>query len=437
MRNNKPFTRLNPEEIDARFNSMSKKFQILSVAEIKSGIQKAFMRQTKPHELLLKELLSQVQNIDFNQIADKETVKQKDFVVIVVSELKKLAAANDWGICTRHGNIYLYNGAYWRVVDKEHFQSFLGDVAQQMGVAQLDARYHRFKDELLKQFLSDGYMDMPSRSKNKVLVNVLNGTLVVTDGNYQLNDHDRNDFLTYQLPFEYNPDTEHPLFQRFLNRVLPNVEAQQVLAEYVGYVFAQSLKLEKVLILYGSGANGKSVFFDVVNALFGHENVSNYSLQNLTRYDSYQRASLENKLVNYASEINGRLEASIFKQLASGEPVEARQIYGQPFTMTNYARLIFNCNELPKETEQTHAFFRRFIIMPFDVTIPAEEQDPELASKIISTELSGVLNWALSGLERLMRNKRFTCCDAITRQLEQYQRESDSVAKRIKYSGKY
>src|SRR5690606_24227191 len=114
-------------------------------------------------------------------------------------------------------------------------------------------------------------------------------------------------------------------------------ERQRVLAEYLGFVFikhgSNALKEEKALILYGTGANGKSVFFEVVNALLGTDNVSSCSLQSLTNDNGYFRAKLANKLVNYASEINGNLEASIFKQLVSGEPVEARLPYGQPFIL--------------------------------------------------------------------------------------------------------
>ena len=93
-------------------------------------------------------------------------------------------------------------------------------------------------------------------------------------------------------------------------------------------------------------------------------------MQSLTNENGYFRAKLANKLVNYASEINGKLESAIFKQLVSGEPVEARLPYGEPFTLKQYAKLIFNCNELPKDVEHTNAYFRRFLIIPFDVTIP-------------------------------------------------------------------
>ena len=212
---------------------------------------------------------------------------------------------------------------------------------------------------------------------------------------------------------------------------MPDVERQRVLAEYLGFVFikhgSNRLKEEKALILYGTGANGKSVFFEVVNALLGAENVSSYSLQSLTNDNGYFRAKLANKLVNYASEINGKLEASIFKQLVSGEPVEARLPYGQPFILKQYAKLIFNCNELPKDVEHTNAYFRRFLIVPFDVTIAPQEQDKNLHTKIIESELSGVFNWVLEGLNRLLEQKRFSDCEAAQRAVEQYRIESDSV----------
>ena len=93
----------------------------------------------------------------------------------------------------------------------------------------------------------------------------------------------------------------------------------------------------------------------------------------------------------------------------------------------NYARLIFNVNELPKDIEHTHAYFRRFILVPFSVTIPEAEQDKELHLKIIRNELPGVLNWVLDGLTRLVAQKGLTKCELIDKQIEKYQRESDSV----------
>ena len=327
--------------------------------------------------------------------------------------------------------IYLYNGAYWNNLEKEVFQKFLGEAAEKMNVTKFTARFYEFREKLIKQFISTAYLQTPEPTKGAVFINMENGTFEVTNKGTKLRPFDRDNFLTYRLPFPYSPEAKAPLFQAYLNRVLPDIERQKVLSEYLGYVFIKNgdnnLKEEKALILYGSGANGKSVFFEIVNALFGVENVCNYSLQSLTDTAGYYRAMIANKLVNYASEINGNLETSIFKQLVSGEPVEARLPYGKPMQIKQYAKLIFNCNELPKEVEHTNAYFRRFLIIPFDVTIPEHEQDKQLHTKIIESELSGVFNWVIEGLNRLLEQKKFSHCEAAKQAVEKYKTQSDSV----------
>jgi putative DNA primase/helicase len=385
-----------------------------------------------PHAEVLANLTGMIEPVDFRELAEldeNENLGSRHFLIITVDQVLRLAKKNQWGLCRQHDFIYLYNGAFWRRLDAEELKVFLGEAAEKMGVDKFKAQHFLFREQLYKQFLALAHLPRPERPKDVVLVNLLNGTFEITPQGTRLREFNPADFLTYQLPFEYNPEAEAPMYQAYLDKVQPDRDRQKILAEYLGYLFIQpqTLKLEKTLLLYGTGANGKSVFFEAVNALLGSENVSSYSLQNLTRHDGYQRAELANKLVNYASEINGNLEASIFKQLVSGEPVEARQIYGKPFTLTNYAKLIFNCNELPKDVEHTNAYFRRFLIIPFDVTIPEGEQDRQLAQKVIASELPGVFNWVLQGLNRLLEQKQFTDCQAVREARQQYERQSDSV----------
>jgi putative DNA primase/helicase len=235
----------------------------------------------------------------------------------------------------------------------------------------------------------------------------------------------REDGLTYQLPFEYQEGANCEFFQEYLDRVLPDKDLQDILAEFIGYIFTKDLKLEKCLLLYGNGANGKSVFFEIINALLGSENVSNFSLGHLA--EEHNRALIATKLLNYGSEIKGGINSDIFKQLASGEPVQCRMKYGNSFMIRDYARLCFNCNELPREVEHTEAFFRRFLIIPFEVTIPEEERDPELAVDIITYELQGVFNWVLEGLKRLLFNRNFTYSEKVQQTVTTYKQQSDSV----------
>lgn len=362
---------------------------------------------------------------------DKLKLNLKHFLVISIENALLIAEKNHWGLCKNNDFIYLYNGTFWADIDKETFQKFLGEAAEQMGVAKFSARFYQFREQLFKQFLGTAYLPTPESNKDTVLINLQNGTFEISPQGTKLRTFNRTDFITYQLPFEYNPQAKAPLFEAYLNKVIPDKERQRVLAEFLGFVFikhgSNALKEEKALILYGTGANGKSVFFEIANALLGAENVSSYSLQSLTNDNGYFRAKLANKLVNYASEINGKLEASIFKQMVSGEPVEARLPYGQPFMLKQYAKLIFNCNELPKDVEHTNAYFRRFLIIPFDVTIPPHEQDKNLHTKIIEKELSGVFNWVLEGLNRLLEQRRFSDCEAAKRAVELYKTESNSI----------
>lgn len=385
------------------------------------------------HNKILERLLEQLTYIDFREQAGIDTddkLQKKHFLVCAIEHILNIAHSNNWSLCRNADFIYIYNGAYWSNISSEEMQLFLGMAAEKIGVEKFDARHYVFREQLYKQFLATAHMPKPEPPDNAVFVNLKNGTFEISQTNRILRAPDKADFITYQLPFEYNSQAKAPMFEAYLNRVQPDKANQAILAEYAGYLFIKNntLKLEKTLLLYGSGANGKSVFFDTITAILGNENVSEYSLQSLTDGNGYFRAMLLNKLLNYSSEISTKLNSAIFKQLVSGEPVEARLPHCKPFTLSNYARMIFNCNDLPKDVEHNEAYFRRFLIIPFDVTIPEHEQDKELSKKIITSELSGVFNWILQGLERLLKNKRFTHSESSSHQLEEYKKQSDNVS---------
>lgn len=391
-----------------------------------------------PHSSILEIIYDELEVIDIKEEAafdaEKDKIGFRHYLVSCIQELLRVANENGFGICSNDGRVYMFNGEFWKQVRKRDFEKFLSEAAEKMGVSKYISRLFSFKEQLMKQFLSEAIEPEGAKSDDylngKSLINLKNGTLEISGGDWKLRKPRMNDFMKYQLSYTYDEHAKCPMFDNFLNTVLPDVEQQMVLLEYLGYLFVKPnvLNLEKSLILYGTGANGKSVLFNIVNALLGgRENVSNYSLQNLTNESGYYRAMIGNKLVNYSSEINGRLEAAVFKQLVSCEPVDARLPYGEPFTLTNYAKLIFNCNTLPNVVENSHSFFRRFLILTFGVTIPVEEQDSQLAHKIIESELPGVLNRVLGGLDRLLSQRGFTKSIAVNRALNDYKEGDDTV----------
>ena len=381
---------------------------------------------------LLIKMLSKIVKVDFRELVgnggenDESKITKPDKVVCVVDHVLNLAIKNSWGLCKMNGFIYAYNGAFWELIDNDEFQGFLGDAAFIMGLSRNEAKYFGFQDNLFKQFMASARLTTDRINRRETLINLENGTFAIaSEEEWELRPFNRNDALTYQLPFEYNRSATAPGFHSYLDRVLPDKDLQAILAEFIGYIFIKNLKLEKCLLLYGSGANGKSVFFDIINALLGKENISNFSLGNLSEENN--RALISNKLLNYGSEIRSNIETDIFKQLVSGEPVQCRLKYGNSFILSDYAKLCFNCNELPKEVEHNEAFFRRFLIVPFDVTIPEGERDPELANEIIATELAGVFNWVLAGLKRVLFHRDFTRSEAASEALKTYKQQSDSV----------
>ncbi len=390
------------------------------------------IKPTLLHHQVLHALINELQVIDFKAVAGlkpDEPLKRNHQLIITNEQLLITAKKKDWALCVNENQVYLYNGEYWHHLSRQELNSFLGSAAEKLGINLYDARYHGFKTELVKQFMSSAYLPKPQKQGNEVLINLQNGTFAITPADQSIRAFDRGDFITYQLPFAFDDTATAPIFSDYLNTVLPDPKLQMILAEYVGYIFVKqkTLKLEKTLILYGSGANGKSVFFEILNALLGPQNVSNYSLQSLADDKGYHRAMLGGKLLNYASEISPNMNVTIFKQLVSGEQIEARLPRCEPFTLEDYAKFIFNTNELPKDVEHNEAFYRRFLIIHFGITIPEQDRDPELPTKIIQNELAGVFNWMLEGLKRLLLNKKFTQSDAVDDMLKSYRLSSDSV----------
>lgn len=374
-------------------------------------------------------LSEDIANIDA-VLRRKKSASRNAIQVETIDILNKLTSQNGINfLCASNGKIYCYLTTHWNEIDSKEFRKFIKKFVIKLGASKYVAKHYKFLDEIENQFFSDSSRDFKNKeNQDAILINFQNGTYNFKTK--KLESHTPVDNLTYVLNFDFNPDSKSPLFDKFLNEVLADKQKQNVVAEFIASVFIKKdvLKLEKLLLLYGTGSNGKSVVFEIVQKLLGAENITNYSLESLSDKNGYTRAEIENKLLNYSSEISSRTNPDFLKQMASGEPIPARVIYRKPFVVNNYAKLMFNANVLPKDTEDTDGFFRRFLIIHFDKVIPQDKQDNELAKKIIESELSGVFNWVMQGFERLIKNKSFSPCESSDKIVAQYRTHSDSVA---------
>ena len=322
--------------------------------------------------------------------------------------------------------VFEFRQTHWQEMESQEFFDFVRNCCRKMMVPDSMLLNASFMNQVYEDLAHSISKACKQREVDgEVWINFLNGTLCIQkDGSSCLLPHNRDDFFRYVLPYSYDPEAQCPLWHKFLDEVLPDRTVQDVMAEGIGLCFAPGIKSEKMLVFFGHGSNGKSVVLEVASAMFGSRNVSNVTLNDLTN-DDRKRFLIEGKLVNISTESDRDLNTSILKTLVSGEPINVYELYRGARIIKRYARLITSFNILPR-AETTLGFYRRFLIIPFDVTIDEKDADVNLASKL-KQELPGILNWVLDGLRRYLANYHFTesqpCNDALTH----YKASSDSV----------
>ncbi len=322
--------------------------------------------------------------------------------------------------------VLTYTGSHWQRIEPQQWKDFVRHCAERCGLPESLMMNQTFMKPLIEGVAYNVAEFRRQRTPaDEVWMNLRNGTLVVkADGSVHLRDHSKDDLFTYTLDYDYDRQASYERWQKFLDRVLPEADLQQVLCEAFGYCFMKDHSLEKMFWLYGQGQNGKSVTLEVIEALLGSTNVSYLSLSDLTN-DEVKRAGIEGKLLNISHESGKDVNASVLKQLTSGERVLIKHLYVDPRETNDYGKFFAAFNALPK-AEITFGYFRRLIIIPYNVTIPPEEVDRQLTDKL-KQELSGILNWVLNALPRLMNSGRFTQSESCEKALEQYRLQSDNV----------
>lgn len=387
-------------------------------------------------QLAIEALLSTIEHTDLIKVCEslgwsgneEDKPKQRHFRVAIIHTLIETAKRLNWHVIHDAGFFYIYNGAYWTALEDAEVKQMLKDAAIRMGYTEIECRDAKFVDDLFKQCIQDGFF-VERHQKKQSIINLKNGSLHLTDKGIKLKPFDYRDFLTHQLDFDYDETAKNDIFQNYLDVVLPNKDTQKTLQQVAGFLFIKGLKLEKVFFLYGTGSNGKSVFFEVLNGILGEENMSNYSLENLTNDNGYFRAMIKDKIVNYGTDIKlENIDAGRFKQLASNEPIDARLPYKNPFNITDYAKLIFNVNKMDSaNVEHTHGFWRRFLFIPFMVKIEDKDKDRDLHKKILENR-AGVLNWIIEGAKQVVANRDLFISNECEEIKNQFMKETDTVA---------
>ena len=246
---------------------------------------------------------------------------------------------------------------------------------------------------------------------NTESVNCLNGEVHLSNGVWQLYPHYREHYRTTQLPVIYDPAANALEFLNFLYSIFRDDndknEKVQLILEMMGYSMMSHANREKFILLIGSGANGKSVLLDTLQALLGSDNVAAVQPSN---FDSkFQRAHLHQKLANIVTELKqGETIADAeLKAITSGEPATVEHKNKDPFVMRPFATCWFGTNHMPHTRDYSDAFFRRAIVVTFNRVFAPYEQNTNLKASL-ATELSGILNLALNAYAWVVHKNGFT-----------------------------
>lgn len=238
---------------------------------------------------------------------------------------------------------------------------------------------------------------------NRWLFNCLNGTINLQTG--QLLPHRKEDLITVVVPTEYQPTAQYPRWLSFLDRVTGgDSDLVAYLQGAVGYSLTGDTRSQVIFLLYGLGNNGKSTFTMTIRRL-----VAAYA-ERLDADDLMVKdrklgggpkegiANLRNKRYVVGSELQDgkRLDVSLVKDMTGGETVKARRLYEHDVEFMPTFKLWLFGNHKPVIADSTLSIWRRVKQIPFDVTIPASEIDPDLPTKL-EAELPGILAWAVKG----------------------------------------
>jgi putative DNA primase/helicase len=238
---------------------------------------------------------------------------------------------------------------------------------------------------------------------NRDTINVENGTLDLRT--FTLKPHDPTEMLTRLVNVPYDAGAVAPTWRKFLADVFRGKpEVIEYVQRCVGYTLTGAINEQVVFFLHGAGANGKSTFVGVLDALLGDYAVNAgketflASSRNEGRGPEPELMRLAGKRFAYVDEIDeGRsLDEGRIKALTGGESTTARDLYKTTETFRNTTKIWFDLNTLPDFKGVDYGIERRLIVIPFDRKFSDEEKDETMLDKL-KAELPGILAWAVEG----------------------------------------
>lgn len=322
----------------------------------------------------------------------------EDIVARQVTEAHQLRYLENVGF-------YEYSRGCWRKIEDTQVMAYIGT---ELGRYRTGARL----SSIIKIIRTDTLTDQPF--DRKPLFNFINGTLELSDPPV-FRAHDPADLCSIQADYAYDPAAVSPDWLRFIEDVSASDDKRaQLLQEIAGYILFPDCSLEKIFALQGSGGNGKSVYLNVLQAVYGKENTSNITATGICA--DFQRIYLSTSLLNIASEIKSNLSGAeeYLKQIASGETITACYKGKNFVSFEPRCKLLFATNGQLKSQDTSDGLLRRLCIVNFTQSFvdhpskPNERRRDTTLTPRLLNNLPAIFNWCMEGYLILLRTRDFT-----------------------------
>lgn len=218
-------------------------------------------------------------------------------------------------------------------------------------------------------------------------------------------------FATYALPFEFNRLAPPPVaWLAFLADLWgDDQESIGLLQEWMGYLLTGRTEQQKALLLIGPKRAGKGTIARVIGALLGDANLCSPTLGSLGTHFGLQ--SLIGKLLAVVSDarLGGHVDISAVVEnllrITGEDTISIPRKFMPDYTARLPTRFMLLTNEIPRFADGSGALPSRFLILRLTRTF-YDNEDHCLEARLMA-ELPSILNWALTGLDRLTHRGRF------------------------------
>lgn len=389
------------------------------------GKSKIVMDYEKTNILLADNIRQHINKKDIEHaVSIKDNTSRIGKIAYIVHDAVVLSSLSYYS-----GGMYYFNGQFYSNVTKEEYGDTIYDLLRTMGVDSGDILF-RAKDIIRISTVA---------VRKKVLIYEPH-KICFTNGVFDTKSRFFMPFGTEHhifgaVDYKYDgslTDDDAYLWHQFLREVLPDNRQRKLLQEFLGLLFIsrQEAKVDSMLFMVGGGSNGKSVIFNTILGLLGRDNVSNYDVSALTSGGErkHNLAVINGKRLNYCPDFGTKaVDDAAFKSLTAGEPQPARKLFADPFTAYDIPFLIGNGNKMPPTRDLTNGFFRRVMILPFNVEIPIEKQNRHLSEQL-RDEYPAIFNWIIKGTDRIIKNKfKFTENEISSAAVREYQESSNNL----------